>query len=48
MNASELIMKIEMLREHLISVGMTQGFTSTETIQISEMLDKLLNQLMGL
>jgi hypothetical protein len=47
MNTSDLIMKIETLRELLISVGMTHGFTSPETIQLSEMLDKLLNQLMS-
>ncbi|MFJ5762393.1 Spo0E family sporulation regulatory protein-aspartic acid phosphatase [Neobacillus sp. NPDC093182] len=40
----ELIEQIESLRRTMISVGMSQGFTSTETIRLSKTLDELLNQ----
>jgi hypothetical protein len=45
MNKEDLIIKIEMLREKMILVGMSKGFTSSETVNLSENLDKLLNQL---
>ncbi|MDQ1000572.1 hypothetical protein QFZ28_000972 [Neobacillus niacini] len=40
----ELIEQIESLRRIMISVGMSKGFTSTETIRLSKTLDELLNQ----
>jgi hypothetical protein len=43
MNNEDLINRIEMLREKMISVGMTKGFTSPETIKLSKSLDKFLN-----
>jgi hypothetical protein len=42
-NATDLIIKIEILREKMVFVGMSKGFASLETIQLSERLDKLLN-----
>lgn len=43
----ELIKQIEKLRKKMISVGMTKGFTSFETIKLSKKLDYLLNLQMG-
>jgi hypothetical protein len=45
---SNLIIIIELLRDKMISVGMSKGLTSPETIQLSEMLDILLNLLSDL
>lgn len=44
----DLIIKIETLRKKMISVGLSKGFTSPETIKLSETLDKLLNIQMGI
>lgn len=44
MNNLDLNIKIEQVRQTMISLGMSKGFTSPETIQLSERLDKLLNQ----
>jgi hypothetical protein len=38
----DLIKKIEIIRNKMISVGMIEGFTSPDTIKISETLDKLI------
>jgi hypothetical protein len=46
LNPEELMIKIEWVREKMISSGMTHGFNSPETIKISQTLDKLLNKLM--
>jgi hypothetical protein len=40
----DLMEQIESLRRIMISVGMSKGFTSTETIRLSKTLDELLNQ----
>lgn len=48
MNNLALSKKIEQLREKMITVGMSKGFTSPETVKLSENLDKLINQRMGL
>ncbi|WP_285857974.1 aspartyl-phosphate phosphatase Spo0E family protein [Neobacillus cucumis] len=42
MTSEELHRKIETVRKKLIQVGMLKGFTSPETIKISEKLDKLI------
>lgn len=39
----DLIKRIEKLRNKMISVGMTKGFTAEETINLSQELDNLLN-----
>jgi hypothetical protein len=44
MNKEDILEKIELLREKMISAGMSQGLTSPETIKLSEMLDQLLNK----
>jgi hypothetical protein len=38
-----LMKKIEILRNRMISVGMSEGFTSPNTLRLSETLDKLIN-----
>ncbi|MFS0776089.1 aspartyl-phosphate phosphatase Spo0E family protein [Neobacillus sp. 3P2-tot-E-2] len=35
--------KIENIRNKMISVGMSEGLTSPNTIKLSEILDKLIN-----
>ncbi|MED1205810.1 Spo0E family sporulation regulatory protein-aspartic acid phosphatase [Heyndrickxia acidicola] len=40
---NDLFEQIEMLRRKMISVGMSNGFTSKETIILSEKLDYLIN-----
>ncbi len=35
--------KIEYLRRKLISIGITKGYTSEDTVKISQELDALLN-----
>ncbi|MER2030234.1 MAG: aspartyl-phosphate phosphatase Spo0E family protein [Solibacillus sp.] len=40
----EIKKKIQKLRFHLISVGMKKGLTHPDTIQVSQNLDKLLNE----
>jgi hypothetical protein len=42
-DTEDLIIKIETLREKMVSVGLSKGFSSPETIRLSENLDKLLN-----
>ncbi|MEC1768298.1 aspartyl-phosphate phosphatase Spo0E family protein [Schinkia azotoformans] len=39
----ELNLQIEKLREELIETGLSKGFNNPETIQLSQQLDKLLN-----
>ncbi len=41
----ELIEKIEVTRANMISLGLEEGFTSENTLQMSQFLDELLNQL---
>lgn len=43
MNKEDLMKKIELVRNKMISVGMSEGFTSPNTIKLSETLDKLIN-----
>jgi len=40
---NDLSVHIEKLRKKMISVGMSNGFTSAETIQLSRKLDYLIN-----
>jgi hypothetical protein len=48
MTNDELIKQIENLRGEMISVGMSKGLTSSETIKLSKKLDNLLNLKRGL
>jgi hypothetical protein len=48
MTNEDLFIKIEHLRKTMISVGLSKGFTSVETVKLSERLDKLINLQMGL
>jgi hypothetical protein len=48
MTNEDLFIKIEHLRKTMISVGLSKGFTSVETVRLSERLDKLINIQMGL
>ncbi|MCM2535291.1 aspartyl-phosphate phosphatase Spo0E family protein [Neobacillus pocheonensis] len=48
MNNEDLIKKIETVRKKMISVGMSNGFTSPETIKLSQTLDNLFNLGRGL
>jgi hypothetical protein len=41
--AADLMKKIEILRTKMISVGMSEGLTSPNTIKLSQELDKLIN-----
>ncbi|MBO8155466.1 MAG: aspartyl-phosphate phosphatase Spo0E family protein [Bacillaceae bacterium] len=41
--AYELLERIEYLRKYLIEVASQNGYTSDESIQVSQELDKLLN-----
>ncbi|MGG0305916.1 aspartyl-phosphate phosphatase Spo0E family protein [Priestia megaterium] len=41
----ELLVDIEVARELMIKVGLEEGFTSNNTIIISQFIDQLLNQL---
>ncbi|WP_284037476.1 aspartyl-phosphate phosphatase Spo0E family protein [Neobacillus sp. 114] len=43
MSNDELTKKIELIRGKMIHTGMTEGLTSAATINLSQMLDKLLN-----
>lgn len=43
MSNEDLMKKIEILRNKMILVGMSEGFTSPNTIRLSETLDKLIN-----
>jgi hypothetical protein len=38
----DLMKKIELIRNKMILVGMSEGFTSADTIKLSEALDKLI------
>jgi hypothetical protein len=38
----DLMKKIEFIRNKMITVGMSQGFASPDTIKLSETLDKLI------
>lgn len=42
MSNEDLIKKIEIIRNKMITVGMSEGFTSADTIKLSETLDKLI------
>ena len=41
----ELLVDIEVARELMIKVGLEEGFTSRNTILISQLVDQLLNEL---
>lgn len=43
MSNDNLMEIIEIIRTKLIEVGMIEGFTSPNTIKLSETLDKLIN-----
>lgn len=44
MGSNEMILKqIEILRNQMTEVAFTKGFTSKESIEVSQKLDKLLN-----
>ena len=47
MTNEALVKQIELLRNIMISTGMSKGFTSSETITLSEKLDNLINLHMG-
>ncbi|PLS04014.1 aspartyl-phosphate phosphatase Spo0E family protein [Neobacillus cucumis] len=47
MSSEELCKTIEVIRMKLIEVGMSQGLTASDTIKLSEILDKLINIKMG-
>ncbi|MFP7732125.1 aspartyl-phosphate phosphatase Spo0E family protein [Priestia aryabhattai] len=40
-----LMAEIETAREHMVMLGLTEGSTSRNTVQISQTLDYLLNEL---
>lgn len=40
-----LVEEIERVRECMIKTGLEEGFTSDRTISISQLLDRLLNEL---
>jgi hypothetical protein len=48
MKNEELFLQIENLRLKMITVGLSKGFTSAETVRLSERLDRLINLQMGL
>jgi hypothetical protein len=48
MTNEDLFVQIENLRIKMIRVGLSKGFTSVETVSLSERLDKLINLQMGL
>lgn len=48
MSKEDLFNQIENLRVKMITVGLSQGFTSVETVRLSERLDRLINVQMGL
>lgn len=48
MNNEDLFVQIENLRVKMITVGLSKGFTSVETVSLSERLDNLINVQMGL
>jgi hypothetical protein len=48
MDTKDLSIKIEILREQMILVGVSKGLASPDTLRISETLDKLLNVQMEL
>ena len=48
MTNEDLFVQIENLRNRMIRVGLSKGFTSVETVRLSERLDQLINIQMGL
>ncbi|MDL4842167.1 aspartyl-phosphate phosphatase Spo0E family protein [Aquibacillus rhizosphaerae] len=42
-NSANLLKKIELLRNRMTHVALDKGFTSTESVLLSQELDKLLN-----
>lgn len=48
MDLKDLSIEIETLRREMITVGLSEGFTSSETIKISQILDRLINIQIGL
>jgi hypothetical protein len=48
MKNEDLFVQIENLRNTMIRAGLSKGFTSVETVSLSERLDKLINIQMGL
>ncbi|UFU00863.1 aspartyl-phosphate phosphatase Spo0E family protein [Radiobacillus kanasensis] len=43
-NVEELLLRIEFLRNRMTEIALEKGFTSAESIYLSQELDKLLNQ----
>jgi hypothetical protein len=43
---SQLLTEIEVMRECMINLGLQQGFSSLEVINMSQQLDMLLNELL--
>ncbi|MDR7239561.1 aspartyl-phosphate phosphatase Spo0E family protein [Neobacillus drentensis] len=48
MKNEDLFVQIENLRNKMIRTGLSKGFTSAETVTLSERLDKLIYLQMGL
>ncbi|WML24736.1 aspartyl-phosphate phosphatase Spo0E family protein [Neobacillus sp. OS1-33] len=48
MKNEDLFIQIENLRNKMVRAGLSKGFTSAETVTLSERLDKLINLQMGL
>ncbi|QDP40022.1 aspartyl-phosphate phosphatase Spo0E family protein [Radiobacillus deserti] len=42
-NIKELLIRIEYLRKRMTEIALKKGFTSAESISISQELDKLMN-----
>ncbi|MCM3569228.1 aspartyl-phosphate phosphatase Spo0E family protein [Neobacillus mesonae] len=47
MISTNILKNIATVRKNMISAGMSKGFTSPETIKLSQTLDKLMNQQMN-
>ncbi|MEH7416056.1 aspartyl-phosphate phosphatase Spo0E family protein [Neobacillus drentensis] len=47
MSTEDVFKKIELIRRKMIEVGMEKGFTSPDTIKLSEILDKLITKIMN-
>ncbi len=48
MTNEDLFLQIENLRNKMITTGLSKGFTSVETVRLSERLDTLINEHMAL
>lgn len=42
-NSNSILIKIEYLRNKMVEAALSKGFTSTESISLSQELDQLLN-----